>query len=60
MQIKGSIRNKHLDQFLPQKRSVSQSDSSAPSSSKKLDFLHFPIVDLSVPEEAGCESSTPC
>ena len=55
-QITGSIRNQHLDQFLPARRQPAQEGSNGTNGSlastslrEVLQFLHCPIVDLSIP-----------
>ena len=48
-QVMGSIRNSHLDKFLPPRRQKAEENSPQKA---ELQFRHMPITDLSIPTEA--------
>ncbi len=56
MQEVNGLRNQYLDSYLPPRRKQER-DPESRKPRPQLSFLHFPIVDLSIPSTQQC---APC
>ena len=56
------LRNRYLDKFLPERRAGPTGSNGAETASPpvpELQFVHEPITDLSIPDDAACASRIP-
>lgn len=56
------LRNRYLDRFLPERQTGPTASNGAETASPpmpELQFVHEPITDLSIPDDAACASFIP-
>ena len=58
MQEVNGLRNRYLDTYLPPRRKQSRAQSEPAREQITLQFLHYPITDLSIPTTEQCAPPT--